>query len=299
MKEHRLKNRCRGAIVAASLLGVVVSGVAVGGTAISAAEEEGFGSNLSVPAIFVPGADAAGAPSLRGGECGSAVDPTGPMSLSYPGYYLQKSEAVWQAECAEVSTLDVTANWGDNLTARPVLSSRQPIRVEVGLEHEPAAAMVGYVVEKLTPELDDRLATYGTRGDDLDFAKVRVFDSGVSLRIERLDGPGGVVYDGPMSAEVNSVGAIVYGYNWGVKGKTGRALPGSYRITFTTNNTRVVGMDASDAEKADFTTNSTSVDISVSASPGLKGSSGSGGSGSGGSGSGGPGQGGSGQGGPR
>lgn len=247
------------------------------------AAEEGYGSNLSVPAIFVPGATVEDAPALRGGVCGEAMLPSGSQSLDFPGYYLQKTESIWQAECSEVSSLDVVANWGDNLTVRPMLSSRQPIRIEIGLEHSPVSAMDGFVVEKLTPELDDRFATYGTRGDISTFAKVRVFDSGTKLRIERIDGPGGVIYDGPMSAEVNSVGAIVYGYNWGVKGKNTRALPGTYRVTFTANNTRIVGVDVSDAAKATYTPTSTSLIINVSATSGLKGKSGSS-SGSGGSG---------------
>lgn len=291
MNKKRLRTKQRSLFITASLLGVSLLGVQSGWDVVSAAEEEGYGSNLSVPAIFLPSATATDAPALRGGTCGDLMNPTGSTSLIYPGFYLQKSESVWQAECDEMASLDVYANWGDNLTSRPVLSSRQPIRVEVGLEYSPTEAMSGFVVEKLTPDAEDRLATYGTRGVETDFTKVRVFDSGATLRIERLDGPGGVIYDGPMSSEVNSVGAIVYGYNWGVKGKTTRALPGSYRLTFTTMNANVVGVDSSDATKATFTRKSTSVVISVSATPGLKGKPGAGtGSGSGG---------GSGQGGPR
>ena len=251
---HRHRGLIRGwpGVIAVSLVSmssVVLPGVRFAG----AAEEEGYGSNLSVPAVFVPGVSADGAPALRGGECGNAKSPTGPMSLVYPGYWLQKSEPVWQAQCAEAVTMDVTANWGDNLTSRPLVSSRQPIRVEIGLEGTPVSPMTGYAVEKLTPDAEDRLATYGTRGAPTSFPVVRVFDSGSRLRIERTDGPGGVVYDGPMSAEINSVGAVVYGYNWGVKGKGNRALPGTYRITFTVSRARIVGVDAGDAAKASFT----------------------------------------------
>lgn len=297
--KKQIQTRRRLSVLAATSIALL--GLAPINDIVNAAEEEGFGTNLSVPAIFVPNADGADAPALRGGECGESMMPTGSTSLVFPGFYLQRSESTWQAECAESQSLDVYANWGDNLTMRPMLSSRQPIRVEVGLEYSPTVPMEGFVVEKLTPELDDRLATYGTRGDVSSFSKVRVFDSGVSLRIERLDGPGGVIYEGPMSAEVNSVGAIVYGYNWGVKGKTTRALPGNYRITFTTNNTRVVGVDASDSAKASFTSNSTSLDVYVSATSGLKGKSGSGSGSGGGQGSGGSGGsgGGSGNGGGR
>ncbi len=290
MNGSRIRERRRSLLAGASLIGALVCGVQVTSNAVSAAEEEGYGSNLSVPAIFLPGTSAADAPALRGGACGASVNPTGSPSLVYPGYFLQKSESVWQSECAEAASLNVYANWGDNLTSRPVLSSRQPVRVEVGLEHSPVTPMKGFVVEKLTPDAEDRLATYGTRGVVTDFTKVRVFDSGARLRIERVDGPGGVVYDGAMSAEVNSVGAVVYGYNWGVKGKKNRPLPGTYRVTFTSNNATVVGVDSSDAAKATFTSKTTSLVLTISASAGLRGSPGGGsggGSGSGGSGSGG------------
>jgi hypothetical protein len=182
-------------------------------------------------------------------------------------------------------------NWGDNLISRPVLSAKQPVRVEVALEHMPGSPMTGYVVDKLTPDVEDRLATYGTMGVATPFTTVRVFDSGARLRIERTDGPGGVIYDGEMSAEVNSIGAIVYGFNWGTKGKTARALPGTYRITFTTNATTVTGVGAGDDAKATFTARSSTVTVQLAASAGRRGGEGSGSGGQGGHGSGGGGMG--------
>lgn len=251
----------------------------------NAAEEETLGNNLSVPAVFVPSAGSDGAPALRAGECAGAKSPTGPVSSQFPGYYLQKTEATWQADCSVASSVSVVANWGDNLTSRPVLSSQQPIRVEIALDHTPAAPMRGYVVEKLTPDIEDRLATYGTKGAATNFTTVRVFDSGARLRIERTDGPGGVVYDGPISAEINSAGALVYGYNWGVKGKNTRAVPGTYRITFTSSRATITGVDASDSAKASFTSRTSSLTVTISSSAGKKGGSGgSGGSGGGGKG---------------
>lgn len=267
---------------------------------VSAAEEETLGNNLSVPLIVVPSASAEGLPTLRGGSCAASMQPTGPKSAQYPAYYLQKTEAVWQAECTTMTTANVTANWGDNLISRPVISSRQPVRVEVALEQTPAQPMVGYVVENLTPDLEDRYATYGTRGVETAFSTVRVFDSGATLRIERIDGPGGVVYEGPIAAEVNSTGSVVYGYNWGVKGKSNRALPGTYLVTFKVNNTTITAVDAGDAAKATFAAKSTSVTVTLSASAGRRGGEGSGsGAGGGGGSGGGSGHGGSGQGGPR
>lgn len=273
----------------AGLLGSVIIGAAITSNSASAAEEEGYGSNLSVPAIFLPGSIATDAPALRGGTCGNALSPSGLMSTQFPGYYIQKSESMWQAQCANAESANVVANWGDNLTSRPMVSSRQPIRVEVGLDYTPATPMKGFIVEKLTPDAEDRVATYGTTGALTDFNTVRVFDSGAQLRIERIDGPGGVVYDGPMSSEINSTGAVVYGYNWGVKGKSGRALPGTYKVTFTSNRATFIGVDAGDVAKASYTSKTTSLMLTVSATTGVKGKPGSGSGSSGGGSSGGSG----------
>lgn len=293
-RSHSIRRR----LAIATAVGLASVGALV--STVSAAEEETLGNNLSVPLIVVPSASAEGLPTLRGGSCAASMQPTGPKSAQYPAYYLQKTEAVWQAECAAMSTANVTANWGDNLISRPVLSSRQPVRVEVALEQTPTQPMTGYVVDNLTPDLEDRYATYGTKGVATPFSTVRVFDSGATLRIERVDGPGGVVYEGPIAAEVNSTGSVVYGYNWGVKGKSGRALPGTYQITFQSNNTTITAVDAGDVSKATFTPKSTTVTVTLSASAGRRGGEGAG-SGSGGSGGsgGGSGHGGSGQGGPR
>jgi hypothetical protein len=256
------------AFALATVMAAAAIGISIGN---ASAEESTLGNNLSVPAILVPSDSAGDLPVLRAGSCGAALAPTGPTSTTFPGYYLQKTATVWQAACTVQASANATVNWGDNLTSRPVLSAQQPVRVEVALEATPTAPMLGFVVDKLTPELEDRLATYGTQGVASDFTKVRVFDSGARLKIERLDGPGGVIVDGPMSAEVNSVGAIVYGFNWGVKGKGARALPGVYRITFFTNRVNVAGVDSSDASKATFTSGSSSLIVSLAASAGKRG----------------------------
>lgn len=280
-----------------------VVGLSVGGALVSgasAAEEETLGNNLSVPLVVVPSASPDNLPTLRGGACGESQMPTGPRSTQYPGYYLQKTEAMWQAACSTALSANVIANWGDNLISRPIISARQPVRVEVALEQMPSAPMTGFVVENLTPDLEDRNATYGTQGVATPFSTVRVFDSGAMLRIERVDGPGGIVYEGPIAAEVNSTGAVVYGYNWGVKGKSNRALPGTYLVTFMSNHTTITAVDPGDAAKATFGPKSTSVTVTLSSSAGRRGGEGSGsGSGGGGGSGGGSGHGGAGQGGSR
>ena len=226
--------------------------------------EETLGNNLSVPAYFVP--SYTGTPALRAGACGALIPATGPTSTTYPGYYLQKTEATWQAECATAATLGVVAYWGDNLTARPSLTSRQPLRVEMGLLYTPPAAMQGFVVDNLTPNVEDRLATYGTLGVATSFPVARVYDSGATLKIEKLDAPLTVVYNGPMTAEINSTGAVVYGYNWGIKGRKSFPQPGVYRLTFTTGATTITGIDPSDQgaiNEPSFNTTSSSLTITI------------------------------------
>lgn len=255
------------------------------GSGVSA-EEDALGNNLSVPLVVIPSATPGDLPTLRGGACGAPIAPTGPKSSMYPAYWLQKTEATWQAQCVVAARGDVVVNWGDNLISRPVLSAKQPIRVEVALEHTPASPMTGYVVDNLTPDVEDRLATYGTKGAPIPFTTVRAFDSGARLRIERTDGPGGVIYDGVMSAEVNSTGSIVYGFNWGTKGKAARALPGTYQITFTTNATTVTGVGEGDDSKASYTARSSTLTVVLSPSAGRRGGEGAGSGAGGGSGGG-------------
>jgi hypothetical protein len=135
-----------------------------------------------------------------------------------------------------------------------------------------AAVMTGYTVENLTPTLEDRNSTYGTLGNpDATFTTgtdifAKVWDPSATLKIEKMDGPTpvSVVYDGPMSSEINSTGAIVYGYNWGNKGSPPGS--GTFRITFTTSDaTTIVGVTDAGAE---FTEHSTTIFVNLTESGG-------------------------------
>ncbi len=129
------------------------------------------------------------------------------------------------------------AEWGDNLTSAP-LKAGTPIRVEIGFLVDPAGyPMPGYVVEKLDPSLLDRESHYGTLGNEVAaFPEVRVWNSGVTLDIRRSDGT--VVYSGAYTAEVNSTGRVVYGFNWQ------KPLSGEYTLTVTTNGITLGTTDA-------------------------------------------------------
>jgi hypothetical protein len=145
------------------------------------------------------------------------VTPPEGGTLPAAGYYYIQGEATWQAECGTTTDmLSVVADWGDNLGGDAKLSVGAPVRVEVGLlvdtaVHTDYAALQGFKVVKLTEELD-RNATYGTLGVAEDLDEVRAFDDDARLQI--VDSSGNVIYDAVFTAELNSTGRIVYGYNW-------------------------------------------------------------------------------------
>ena len=206
--------------------------------------ETTLGNNLSVPATFVPGTT--GAPALRV-ACTDAPRAPGDdgalPSTQFPGYWLQKTEATWSASCATAASATVTAEWGANLTDAPSVAAGKPVRVEVGLL-DVAAAGTGYTITNLTPTLADRLATYGTDGTSftsgVDGAPfTRVWGPGTTLAIENLGTS--VTTTVPITAEINSTGAVVYGYNWGSKGSKNTPSAGQYRLTFTIDPAITIG----------------------------------------------------------
>jgi hypothetical protein len=211
--------------------------------------EEEYGNNLSFATKFVPEVPATGEGTFLGrGTCPAvATPPDGPQCNLFPGYWCQKTEAFWQATCAiaPAGSVGVTATWGANLLGDATISAGRPIRVEMVLTEAGGAPInPGYRVIKLTDELD-RLATYGTDGtvQNTDFT---VLDVGATLRIETCENlgcatPSGTVLpDTEFTPEINSLGNVVYGYNWGTKGKANAPAAGIYKLTFTAINTTIV-----------------------------------------------------------
>lgn len=221
--------------------------------------EEGYGNNLSVPTIFA-GSEGATL-NLRVPDTNVLTDPSGPESDRFPGYWEQKTEATWQTEWMAAGVNQVVpayVNWSDNLTKHQ-WPARQPIRVEMVL-YDPAMEMTGFEMTNLTPELPDREAVFGTDGDYIvtplsggeGTIYARIFSQGATLRLVEINPATGaeikVVYDGPMSAEINSGGAVVYGYNWGIGGRKFNPTPGWYRMTFTVTDgvTDLIAIDPLD-----------------------------------------------------
>jgi hypothetical protein len=207
--------------------------------------------NLSVPAIFVGTTNAPFTCSATSATNPSGTTLTFPSDFALPlltqedgtstpsGEYYLQGQASWQAECANASddTLGVVGDWGDNLSGDAALKVNAPVRVEMGLlvdgdaategiqAIDPAtdAAMLGFKVLKLTDELD-RYATYGTSMTTAaDLGEIRAYDDGATWTIK---GPVTVLDGASASAEVNSTGRVVYGYNWTPR------VAGTYTLTF-------------------------------------------------------------------
>lgn len=230
--------------------------------------EETAGNNLSMPTKFVPG-NSPDQPSPRITCPVVLTAPSGtPTSLDPPpitdndgntvdlpqaDYFLQKTDSTWSGDCVydSATTVTATTKWGDNLVGDGQLSARKPIRVEMSLtENNGTEDHQGYKVWKLTDE-EDRFATYGTRGatDLLTGLPYMVFDSGAQFSIDKCTNSSAAGCDvwtplinkGPMSAEINSTGKVVWGYNWGVSTKGVKQTPdaGTYRLRFYANTTTI------------------------------------------------------------
>ena len=185
------------------------------------------------------------------------------------GHYYVQGVHQWQAETVVgESGLAVTAAWGDNLIGDAKLKTGSPIRVEVGLLAMLADdTMTGWDVIKLEPDLLDRLAFYGTLADSTtgasypdDYSVVRVYDADGWLKVYKVGDPDHPIVDEAASAEVNSTGRIVYGYNLRV------VEQGSYVLWFSFPNVPISGSNG-----GTFTTNTVSLTIDVVPGGGKKG----------------------------
>jgi hypothetical protein len=219
---------------------------------------ESLGNNLSVPTHFIGPPLAA----VRTACDGLLHTPTGP---SVDGYYLQQTEATWGGQCDSITTATVTASWGANLTNGRDLRAGRPIRVEMALFA--ADSGQGYTVLNLTPELLDRNATYGIPvGAVAETFPYMVYVPGATLTIQLV---GGTATTYPLSAEINSTGKVVYGFNWGTTGAIS-VLPGTYVLTFTVpaGTATISGVDPGEAGNTGYTSTTATVTINVVAGGG-------------------------------
>ncbi len=202
---------------------------------------------------------------------GTALDAPVVGMASYPGYWLQGTAATWSSYCTTASAATVTAQWGSNLTDAPSVHANKPVRVEIGLLDMAAtgAPYQGYAITNLTPNLPDQSATYGTDGTTFlsgidGGAQTRVWGPGATLTITDTS-TSSTVYSGPISAEINSTGAVVYGFNWG-GGNTGTTDPaGTYQLTFTIDPSITIdAVTPGTVNQPAFTPDSTSLTVTLS-----------------------------------
>ncbi|MGC8481627.1 MAG: hypothetical protein ACP5PJ_08770 [Acidimicrobiales bacterium] len=181
------------------------------------------------------------------------------------------TSATWSAYCTDAASATVTAQWGSNLTDAPTIHANQPVRIEVGLLDMSASGSPyqGYAITNLTPNLDDRYATHGTDGTTFQSGvnggtQTRVWGPGTTLTITNTS-TNTSVYSGAISAEINSTGAVAYGFNWG-GGNTGTTDPaGTYQITFTINPAVTINAATSGTvNQPTFTSSSTSLTVTLS-----------------------------------
>ena len=232
--------------------------VSTGGTG-----DEGYGNNLSVPAIFAEGHGITGLPtSVATGLRPTAEEPVPSLPYFDPNYtfllngvtyYPQQTPSVWQADWANgnLETGEaVVVNWSDNLL-NTKWTPKSVIRVENTLYVNPADTMTAYTMQKLSGQGTDE--SWGTDTVTYESTYRTVYTNTARLKIEKISAPGGTVIahpasfngavyekygtDGPggYGAEVNVSGNLIYGYNWQLNNAEGsvQSKLGWWRLTFT------------------------------------------------------------------
>lgn len=137
---------------------------------------------------------------------------------------------------------DVVLSWGNDLLAER-LTPEKPILVRVAL---------------------DRCGERAT-SDSREFSPTssRVFAVDARLTIRRISPSRTLVYDGPMSAGIDSLGGVVHEFRWGAGGPGIRIQPGSYVISFTAPRAGILGDVAVDGTSDLATSTSSSVTVTV------------------------------------
>ena len=199
-------------------------------------------NNLSWPTIMIGGIMNLTDPAL--------VMPSGTPATGYevPGYYYVQGVHKWQAEWMTATSGVGTAAWGDNLIGQAKKTVGSPIRVELGLFDATGVSMQGFPVVKLEPLKLDRESKYGTlavsedggltyHGTAQALTPARIYDAGVTFSVEMVGGDYVVPVGSSPTAEINSTGKVVYGYNLRV------SAAGQYEITFVIPNVTITGVN--------------------------------------------------------
>jgi FG-GAP-like repeat len=245
----------------AGVAALAALGLVLASTPASSAEIEGT-KNLSTPVILVDDnsmAAAFNAVTVPGAPTGTAdytnADGNWYTSLGSDTYVSTVDPSfgadTWGAQYAEEMDNPVVADvkWGDNLMTHTFPGNRkQPLRVEVNLFANADTAanydpMQGYVMASLEGSMNNEL--FGTKGV-AEVIPPMVYTPNATLSILQYDPAkkaySTVIYDGPMTGEVNGSGKLIYGFNWG--SSSGLPSPGAgyYRLVFTVADDSLVSL---------------------------------------------------------
>jgi hypothetical protein len=199
------------------------------------------------------------------------LNPADTASLGGVDYYKQQTSSTWQASWVNGKSAQqmVEADWGDNLVSAS-LSANQVIRVETvlrqykgGTSWPDTDAMQGYPMQLLFGT--GKAEMQGTTGVAADAIERRVFAATARLQIVKLVngnpdandptskacGFNGSIADGlaladgsrlpKYSAEINVGGSQTYGFNWRLNNCTDGNKAGTWRITFSLDDSAMIG----------------------------------------------------------
>ncbi|HET9532881.1 MAG TPA: NBR1-Ig-like domain-containing protein [Blastocatellia bacterium] len=226
--------------------------------------DEGYGNNLAVPTVFAEAHGITGLPTAQDTGLRPRPEETNPTMPYFDtnyvyfkngvAFYPQQAPSTWQADWADgvAGGERVVVNWSDNLLNTSWMAN-SVIRVENIMYISPTdSTMMAYTMGQLyghgTGEMwgadtTTYLSNYRT-----------VFSVTPRLKIEKINGPGGVpipgapcgfngaIYekfglDGPggYGAEVNVSGNLIFGFNWALNqcSATTQEKLGWWRLTFS------------------------------------------------------------------
>lgn len=186
--------------------------------------------------------------------------------LSGIDYYRQQTSSTWQASWinGKASPQNVELDWGDNLVSA-ALSPNQVIRVETVLRQYPdgtswpsAEAMLAYPMALLYGQGSTEMQ--GTSGTTVAATERRVYTVTARLKIQKLVngtptdhacGFNGSIAEGlaladgsqvaRYASEINVSGSLTYGFNWRLNQCGASDKAGTYRITFSLDDSASVG----------------------------------------------------------
>lgn len=231
-----------------------------------------FADGLGVTGAVITGTDYT---DLATGLRPTATDVTNPFpyfnaadvhTLNTVDYYKQQTSSTWQASWINGKTAaqHVEVDWGDNL-ASASLSPNQVIRVETVLRQYPGGtswpvdqAMVAYPMTFLYGQGINEMQ--GTVPTTVAATERRVYTVMARLRIQKLVngvptdhacGFNGSIAEGlaladgsqvpKYGAEINVGGSLTYGFNWRLNQCTAGDKSGTYRLTFSLDDSATVG----------------------------------------------------------